>query len=335
MDGQRFDNVARLIGTGASRRRVIKGLAAGLFGLGGASFVRSEVGAQQTQGECIFAGNSCANEEVPCCSGLVCAGVPPICADPESCSEENGPCNTDTGPGCCKGLTCSVTQGSNGTCVPEEPPCAGSGESCNTTDDCCDILSCVDNICTEVHSCETDADCVTPAGPGLGEICCEGICVAVECCGVGDDAHCGEDDLCNENQICEPPPSDECEVDTDCIQPLGVAQPLPICCGGVCVQNECCLEDEDPNARCGENEVCFEGSCDFVCSADDDCEEGTCCCDDGSCSADCCGEIKLPDTGVGAESGTSGLLGAGVLAAGAAAFAAMKLNRRQSESNES
>ncbi len=102
---------------------------------------------------------------------------------------------------------------------------------------------------------------------------------------------------------------------------------------------ECCIDDEDPNARCPEGSTCFEGVCVFACKGDSDCEEGTCCCPDGTCSSDCCeeetpadddddtgGVTTLPSTGAGdGNDELNGLLGLGAIAAGAAYLAGKKL----------
>ena len=119
MDGQRFDDVARLIGTGASRRRVIKGIFAGALGLGGVSALRSGASA----GGCISVGESCVSSDDECCGfgdGIVCAGVPRSCQSIDSCVGGTGPCNTVKGLNCCveNGLECVATDGDDRTCVP-------------------------------------------------------------------------------------------------------------------------------------------------------------------------------------------------------------------------
>lgn len=143
--------------------------------------------------------------------------------------------------------------------------------------------------------------------------CCDGLV----CC-EGDPAYCAE-----------------CCSDAEC--PQG-----SICCAGACRELECCIDDiltgGDPNARCPEGTSCFEGFCDAYCSTDDECEDGTCCCPDGSCSADCCEGTgpggpdisTLPNTGVGGGSENGRWFGA-ALATGAAAWLAARQLGRTSE----
>ena len=98
---------------------------------------------------------------------------------------------------------------------------------------------------------------------------------------------------------------------------------------------ECCIDDDDPNARCGDGETCFEGICQPFCTNDMQCNGDACCCDDGSCSADCCpGEeppVKLPNTGVADGGGLSGLMTAGLAAGAAAVLAGAKLRSTTEE----
>ena len=115
-------------------------------------------------------------------------------------------------------------------------------------------------------------------------------------------------------------PGATCAADTDCC--------TGICCGNICADIECCIDDPDPNDRCDAGQSCFEGVCEGVsnlCEADSDCASGTCCCDDGTCSEDCC-EIQLPNTGNGiGGTGKSAWFGAGLAAAAAAYLSGRKL----------
>jgi LPXTG-motif cell wall-anchored protein len=76
---------------------------------------------------------------------------------------------------------------------------------------------------------------------------------------------------------------DACTTDDDCLED-------EICCAGFCRAIECCIDDEDPNARCPEGTSCFEGVCDPLlgCGSDDDCAGDEICCE-GVCAAiECC-----------------------------------------------
>ncbi len=155
--------------------------------------------------------------------------------------------------------------------------------------------------------CGSDEECAE------NEICCEGVCAAIECC-IGDvdpNARCDEGETCFEG-VCDPIILG-CGDDAECAGD-------EICCNGVCAAIECCIDEEDPNARCPEGTSCFEGYCDVICDITG-CEDGDCCCDDGACSSDCCETpiVVLPATGSGTES-TSGAWVAAAAVGGAAAY---------------
>jgi hypothetical protein len=189
--------------------------------------------------------------------------------------------------------------------------CIDLGEECSDEGrfGCCDRLTCIDSTCQPICA-EEGANCDT--SEGIAILCCEGL-------------------ACNSEGVCEEIVSAECEVDADCVTAAAGDVDAAICCAGVCRQIECCIDDiltgADPNARCPEGSSCFEGICVFACKGDADCESGTCCCADGTCSSDCCetgGVTELPNTGIrDGDGGGNALLGA-ALAAGAAAYLAGK-----------
>lgn len=111
--------------------------------------------------------------------------------------------------------------------------CAEPNEDCTVNDDCCRGFYCNDDgVCAGAAEC---------AGDGGG-------CDADEaCCGR---LTCGEDRACG-----GPSAGPECTVEGECAT-------NEICCGGVCAAIACCIEDDDPNARCPAGTTCFEGSCD-------------------------------------------------------------------------
>src|SRR5215217_1624679 len=218
MDGQRFDHVTRLIGSGASRRSVLKGLTGALIGAAGLVGARSSAIA----GSCGSEGAACgAQGDLPCCPEFVCGkgsciGEGPICTD------VGGECGDVPAQGrieCCSGLVCI-----DSTC---QPACVDVGEECGNLD-------------------------------GFEVPCCEGFA-------------CSAEGIC-ESIIPEP----ECGVDADCVAAAAGDFDAAICCGGFCITGiECCIDDEDPNARCAEGATCFEGICVFACKGDADCASGT------------------------------------------------------------
>ncbi len=225
-------------------------------------------------------------------------------------------------------------------CADDEICCAGAcrNQQCCIDDEdpnarCPEGTSCFEGVCDPVDepaegACDTDGNCADD------EICCAGTCRAIECCIDEDDpnARCPEGTSCFEG-VCDPieePDGDACEADGNCADD-------EICCAGVCRAIECCIDEEDPNARCPEGTSCFEGVCDPVedNDGDDDDEEPveddveTPAADDDD---DAPAVAALPSTGAGPGTTGSNAPVAGLLAAGAvAALAARKLQQRSAE----
>lgn len=191
--------------------------------------------------------------------------------------------------------------------------------------------------------------CTDDDGCAEGEICCAGFCAAIECCIDDDDpnARCPEGTSCFEG-TCDPIET-PCGSDDECAEG-------EICCAGACRAIECCIDEEDPNARCPEGTSCFEGVCDPIpepgaCASDDECAEGEICCAEACRAIECCideedpnarcpegtscfegvcdpiedgGEtpppvVQLPDTGTGPGASGQPPLMSALLAGGAAA----------------
>jgi LPXTG-motif cell wall-anchored protein len=107
-----------------------------------------------------------------------------------------------------------------------------------------------------------------------------------------------------------------------------------ICCNGVCAAIECCIDEEDPNARCPEGTSCFEGYCDVICEITG-CDDGECCCDDGTCSSYCCETpVVLPATGSGSTSEGGAWVAAAAVGGAAAYLAARKVRTPEANSAE-
>jgi hypothetical protein len=313
MDGQRFDHVTRLIGSGASRRSVLKGLTGALLGAAGLASARSQAGATVT---CTPQGVSCGGEALPCCPGFICLSATETCG---LCIEDGSEITCASGEECCSGLC------GKGVCFSEEPVCLEFDETCGLNPaqgelSCCEGLTCIDNVCVPVCA-EVGESCGTLQGR-TDVVCCEGL-------------------ACNDEGVCEEIEVPECETDDDCVIEAAGDVDAAICCAGACRQIECCIDDEDPNARCAEGSSCFEGICVFACKGDSDCETGTCCCSDGTCSSDCCegapppetdDVTTLPTTGIGdSDGGLNGLLGAGIVAGAAVYLAGKKLRASEDE----
>jgi hypothetical protein len=253
-----------------------------------------------------------------CCDGLVC------CIDDKT---KSGSCAE-----CCGDWDCGEGYCCDGVC---------HAECCKDKD--CEHGYCVDGYCNQ---CRGNDDC------GHDEICCDGICRdGYQCCyeNAPDPDNCGDCEICFEGW-CRPTgvelygycnPMYVIAADADSPQ-LNCCDGL-VCCeshkyGTVCL--ECCADVD-----CADGCFCDDGFCSCPCWSDKDCADGTCCCKNGSCSADCCPAPKppappkpasgtttvttLPATGSGGSKEGSGLLGAAALGAAAAFLASRKLKSDQ------
>jgi hypothetical protein len=200
MDGTRFDELTRKLGSGLNRRQVLRGLLGGAGAFTVASVFEQSAGAQACDpnadtvtcpegswhegltkkpdgGCCNGNGNCCSNicennlcvaGEVPECipEGVECSEVAPCC---EGLNCMTGVCEgveecVEEGGNCSAGECCDGLVCFEGLCL----PCSGDGEFCEISDDCCGDLICVDSYCAPPSDC---AD--------IGEICE----VSADCCG--------------------------------------------------------------------------------------------------------------------------------------------------------
>ena len=233
MDGERFDECARLIGSDASRRRMIKGVVPGfgafVFG------VREGDGARA--GECQDSSSSagaCPNGVSDCCNGYLCEygarvgdfGAPCVaeefCSDSFTCSHEDG--TACTGDGDCE---CRLTVVA---CLEEGEQCLGGGGGAFVVQGlagCCQGLECV----FESGTCEVVSTCGVEGDPCAAERtgCCDpltcrhangepGLCVLH--CGIAGDTRvidldcCLPDFVCStESGLCEAATSPTCSVE--------------------------------------------------------------------------------------------------------------------------
>ena len=148
MDGNRFDSLTRALGSGRSRRGMLKGLGAAALGAVGLS----RIGAAGAAG----GGNSD-------CAHFCAAAFPPGAA--------RGQCVSDAahGTGACAQCGGDINRFCDGACVDLASNPANCGECGKTCDDhnTCTADACVDGQC--VHTALVHGD---PCGPG--DTCCDG-----------------------------------------------------------------------------------------------------------------------------------------------------------------
>jgi hypothetical protein len=289
MDGERFDQLIRAIGTDASRRRVLKGLSAGV--VGGLTGMFRAKGISAQGGGCRPAGHPCEGGQSELC-----------CQPPESpfvleCIEGSG---SGAAERCCLPGSEVCGTGGNAICCPEEARCNAQDECiCPNDREFCGFLCCpVDELCADPETgacveCFDDSDCsaadceecsggecvTTCTDPEFPLCDGEGGCICdadpnsctggTFCCADGTCQECCSDSDCDEAN-CEECSGGECV--TTCTDPA-----FPFCDGsGNCVE---CLDDTDcdqPNC-----EVCFNGTC-AVCPNGGTCDgQGTC--EDNTC----------------------------------------------------
>lgn len=165
MDGRRFDALTRTVGSGHSRRQVLRGL------LGGAV---------ATIGTAVPAGAARRPAPTP---------RPPSC--PGQQTWQNGACTcppntTGCGPECCPaGAQCCDNACCYGYCYGEELCCSSAQEWCDVTGECCPS----GEICCPGYGCRAPEACCTPScdGSTCGSDGCGGICA------------CSGDKVCEES----------------------------------------------------------------------------------------------------------------------------------------
>ena len=256
MDGQRFDSIARAVASGASRRLVIKGFAAGVAAsLAGARWSRL-TGAQQLNvpigGQCSAFG---ANAE---CSqaGTPPGGIAVICSDNgeagdgqfNCCRNAGGACTADAH--CCGGAACSGGVCGGGTATGSSP----LGAQCTSTSQCSQAGGSV--VCGD-NGVSTDGSrncCRNQGGACIaGSNCCSGLACINGTCGGSTS---GSSNLS---------PGSACNSTTECSQSGGstvcadngiTTDGARNCCrsaGGACTNNAgCCAGSTCINGVCSQ-----------------------------------------------------------------------------------
>lgn len=195
MDGNRFDDLSRRLAVGVTRRRALKGVAAGLLGALGLRAAAGDA-AQVTQARC---GNvTCKNNPGRCNDGCVCCEyrnsqgrvTNSRCRPPGTCAPGTEACprgqrfcaNLGRCAECCGEGDC----GPDGVCLEEscclprtfcqDGECGTVDDGCGGTIDCgsCDYGVCVGNMCQ-----------VCPAAAAACAFASELGDLPVACCGPG------------------------------------------------------------------------------------------------------------------------------------------------------
>ncbi len=228
MDGNRFDDLARQLALGSSRRSFLKrslGVAAGIAGIGGAS------------------ASSAARRPAPTPRPVTCPGI-------QIWNQFECVCPTGTkcGPDCCQpGSTCCDNACCYGTCYGEELCCPTGQIVCG-------------GVCLDPGVCCSSADC----GDGLSCVLGECVCIPTDTCeslgiecgaasdNCGNPLDCGEcacvpTTTCSSQGIECGPATDDCGNALSC----GECTP-PQTCGGGGQAGVCgCTSQMSCQGKCG------------------------------------------------------------------------------------
>jgi hypothetical protein len=268
MDGQRFDDLARLIGSGASRRRVLTVLTGGL----GSLWLGK--GAARAQ---------CANPETcqtdgDCCDRFTCDAESSACVAPPSCHP--------TGEACAADAECCVGSCLGGMCA----ACSRPGAACTDEVGCCGSAGCVDGICVGCGPLERPC-------PDYDH-CCLGECLWQELCvGCLDQRdQCYEDANCCNGGSCF---QGRCAICSGINAPCTASSE---CCSGLCLETDvdgfrCVGECRGAGVACVENQSCCSGLCEFSVCTSPACVSHDDCGFDGRCVNEVC--IPLGSIGPG------------------------------------
>lgn len=297
MDNQRFDDLARAVAVGASRRRVL----AGLVGAAAAAFGVARLRGAVAQEGGLPPGSVCTT--VADCSqdgGEVVCGDNGVATDTglNCCRNEGGFCGS--GAGCCGALACSQGVCTAETAVVLAQPAAATP----VADDAPAETPGVEETATAAlllgETCTATAECLpSPNGPVIcasNEIEGDG---ALNCC-LDDGAACGNDStICCGRNLC---------VDGVCAAPVFG----DLAAGAICVETIECSQAVGPTV-CGDNGLAADGAstcCHLeavACATDEECCAGLLCGDNrieadgaltccaptgGACLSDaaCCGD---------------------------------------------
>jgi hypothetical protein len=335
MDGLRFDNLARAVATGTSRRGVLKGIAAGLA----ASLLRvSAPGIAQAQntvplgGQCSGLG---ANSECSQAGGAVVCSDNGIIADGQfnCCRNAGGSCTADFH--CCGGAVCtsgscgggggaggrglgaecsstsqcsqsggSVVCASNG--VPGDGArncCRNTGGACTGDLQCCANLFCVNGTCGGTSS------GTTPSG---------GLALGAQCTRSDQCTQSGGATVCADNGFDGDGPLNCCRNEGGACTGVDYSAD---CCGGLYCVNGVCTNNRTGGlalgASCQQTGQCAQtqgGAA--VCATNGIDGDGAlnCCHNEGGSCAEqrhCCGGLLCANGVCGTSGGSGGTIGLG------------------------
>jgi hypothetical protein len=225
MDPKQFDRLARIVGSGSSRRTVLKTLAGGTFALATAVGLNNADAAAPRS-----AGNSCTSNAD--CASHLCVQESRTrkichCASANDCPASNGLCQASA---CLPNGSCSST---SVVCQPLDQ-CHVAG-TCNPATGICSNpvapigIGCDDgNPCTISDSCQANGTCV-----GVPKNCADGNACTTDTCD-GASGNCVHAPISCPSGLCDSGAGCvECLFDSDC-PPTGNECVAPTCANHVC-----------------------------------------------------------------------------------------------------
>ena len=335
MDHRRFDSLARAVASGASRRDVVRAVAAGaaasLVGVGRQRRVAAQTTDVPIGGQCSALGADSECSQI----GTPDGGIPVVCSDNgiredgdfNCCRPVGGACSADfhcCGTGLCLGNVCAGSNTTGGG--------LGLGEACTSTTQCSQsggATACASNgidedgarnCCrTSGGGCASDSHCCT------GRYCVNGVCggsggagdiaPGAECATSDQCSQAGGATICADNGYSTDGALNCCRQDGGaCTDAVNSAD----CCYGYYCVNGICSANGDTGSglalgtACASSDQCNQAGGAVVCAdngitADGDlncCREGG-----GACGVDshCCYGLFCV-SGVCSASTSSGLL---------------------------
>ncbi len=290
MDDKKFDSLAKLIGKGASRRTVFKGL----FGLGGAA-IAGEIAPEGVDARAIGTAPTSGPGSIPTPTTPACMLPGKMC---------NGSCCTSGN--CVNGVCCAAGQKICGnTCCAAGSTCAGNTCCDPSTSDVCGTECCPRLTSPQPHTNQRS----TCARDGNQDFCCvvrpghpEAWVCGLECC--DSEYQCCDRECCPTDQVCMArvfnssanffeehccPVDQACDstcCDGSCYDPAAITPPV---LDGILNANfVCCPADSEVCAGTNGSLCCPDGTkccvrggvaiciADDACCTDVDCALGEC-----------------------------------------------------------